>query len=110
MSMTESDLEFRVSHRGGFADFLSVWIRTRWSRPPMMMIADPLIIKEIKQGEFCEPCFNLTKDAAINLMDELWQRGVRPTAEIRDKEAIELVKAHLADMRIIVWNRLNIKP
>ena len=75
-------------------------------------IAKPLEFEAIEDGAVIstKPMLDLSIEQAVQLMDELWRCGVRPTRSA-DSQAGQLAatKDHLADMRTIAFNQLKIK-
>lgn len=49
-------------------------------------------------------------EEAQELMDMLWSCGLRPTQGKSSIGQLEAVERHLADMRAIAFNKLEIKP
>lgn len=50
-----------------------------------------------------EPVLTLDPEVAVQLMDELWRAGVRPT-EVGTGGQLDAVRYHLEDMRRIVFS------
>lgn len=50
-------------------------------------------------GEYSEPFIRLKRDEAQQLMDELWNAGVRPVGAAGSMGQLEAIKYHLEDMR-----------
>jgi hypothetical protein len=62
------------------------------------------------QGNYTPPAFVLDDQEAQVLMDTLWDAGVRP-AESRDhSDTVRAMKAHLEDMRTLVFERNTNEP
>lgn len=49
------------------------------------------------------PCFELKRDEAQALMDELWNVGFRPTEGTGSAGAMAAVQAHLKDLQKLVF-------
>lgn len=56
-----------------------------------------------------EPLLRVNEKALIQLMDELWRAGIRPSNGEGSVGMIGSLKDHLNDMRIIAFNKLGIK-
>ena len=56
-----------------------------------------------------ETC-RLGADAAQELMDSLWDCGLRPTEGAGSAGQLAAVKAHLDDMRTLVFHHQKINP
>ena len=67
-------------------------------------IATPLsFIPLEKHGAFTTPTFELTAEAAQELMDDLWRCGLRPTEGTGSAGAYAAQTRHLEDMRALVF-------
>ena len=92
-------------------DTIDVWIKD--IKDPLMSgtiaKAMPLIFQEIKEGELFEPAFRLKINAAQELMNDLWNAGIRPRNMEITKETIKAIDNHLQDMRAIVFDRLKLE-
>ena len=73
-------------------------------------VAKPLEFEEVPQGAIVNPTFSLHGDEAQELMDMLWNCGLRPTQGKQSAGQLDAVERHLADMRAIAFNKLEIKP
>lgn len=63
-----------------------------------------LTFTKINKGLHVSPQLSITREAAQNLMNDLWSTGIRPTIDYEDKKAINL---HLQDMRRLVFELLH---
>lgn len=66
-------------------------------------VALPLTMKTHAFGEAIEPMVTLPIETAQQLMDELWQCGLRPSEGTGSAGALAAVQAHLKDMRALVF-------
>ena len=57
---------------------------------------------EAAAGNAC-PVFDLRKDEAQQLMDELWRAGLRPSEGTGSAGSLAATERHLADMRALVF-------
>jgi len=76
-------------------------------------VCGPLQFVEIPEGgpHPIQPTFSLAYQEAQELMDALWNVGLRPTQGKSSSGQLEAVERHLADMRTIAFGRLEIaKP
>lgn len=79
------------------------------SKQKLSILTDA-VFKEVEDGLLFEPSpLRLDETAAQNLMDSLWDSGVRPTAGAGSAGAMRAVENHLNDMRAIVFEKLKIK-
>jgi hypothetical protein len=73
--------------------------------------AEPISFKKSELQSYpVQPTLTLTnwdKDTFINLMNELWRIGVRPT-DYTTNDRLSAINYHLEDMRKIVFSKLNI--
>lgn len=72
-------------------------------------VATPLSFERQAPDIATEPTFRLRKDAAQELIDGLWQCGLRPSEGTGSAGALAATQAHLQDMRALVFE-LNTKP
>ena len=73
------------------------------------LIAKPVEFVEIPDGTPRDPTFNLHQEEAQELMDMLWNCGLRPTQSKQSAGQVEAIEKHLADMRQIAFDQLGIK-
>jgi hypothetical protein len=74
------------------------------------LVAKSLEFAELPLGAPADPTFNLDGQEAQELMDMLWNCGLRPTQGKSSVGQLDAVERHLADMRAIAFNKLEIKP
>jgi hypothetical protein len=60
-------------------------------------------------GEVVAPFMMLTRDEATDLMDALLSAGVRPSSGEGNTGHIGAMKAHLEDMRTLVFNKAGME-
>lgn len=65
--------------------------------------------KEKERFTAIDPFMQLGEEQAQQLMDSLWECGLRPTEGHGSAGAFGAVKAHLSDMRKIVEAKLRVK-
>lgn len=64
----------------------------------------------IVDGERMEPTFEMRREDAQELMDELWHAGFRPTEGSGSAGSLAATQRHLEDMRTLVFDkRENVK-
>lgn len=62
-------------------------------------------------GEYAPPALSLHRDDAQQLMDALWDAGLRPSEGSGSAGSLAATERHLADMRAIAFGKLEIaKP
>ena len=64
---------------------------------------------EINDNVYSPPAFTLEVEDAQILMNSLWDCGLRPIGGKGSAGQLVAVQEHLKDMRIIAFNKLNIK-
>lgn len=67
-------------------------------------------VKAVPEGRSAPAAFLLDTKQAQQLMDQLWQCGLRPTECTGSAGALAAVEKHLADMRTIAMHGLGITP
>ncbi len=72
------------------------------------LVAQPLVMKQVEQGLHIEPFLRLSINEAQQLIDELWQCGLRPSEGTGSAGSLKATENHLQDMRSIVMKKLNI--
>lgn len=70
-------------------------------------VAAPLTFVELAEGADSEPAVVMLTDDAQQLMDGLWNCGIRPTEGAGSAGAMAAAQAHLADMRTIALGALK---
>lgn len=71
-------------------------------------VALPLTMKDLPSNAWAqqmEPTVRIHQDAAQQLMDELWQCGLRPSEGTGSAGQLKAVQDHLADMRKLVFEK-----
>lgn len=89
-----------------------VEIRMGISREDSDKIAfvQPVTFVERADHEVVEPCITLTQHEAQQLMDELWQCGLRPSEGSGSAGSLAATERHLADMKKIAFHALKVTP
>lgn len=72
-------------------------------------IAQPLKLKEQQIGTLTEPFLTIDNGEAQQLMNDLWDCGLRPSEGSGSAGSLKATQEHLADMRKIVFTQLKIK-
>lgn len=70
------------------------------------IVIGPLVITELDNNHFksIDPTFRMDRAEAQQLMDELWQCGVRPANGVGNVGELDATKKHLSDMQRLVFN------
>lgn len=74
-----------------------------------MVVAQPLELKQHEPGMICDPFLRLQIQEGQQLMDELWQCGLKPSEGTGSAGSLRATEKHLSDMRLIAMAKLNIK-
>jgi len=76
----------------------------------VISLAEPLVMKvrDRDSADFVPPALSLRTATAQNLMDQLWQCGLRPTEGTGSAGSLAATQRHLDDMRVIAFNSLGI--
>lgn len=72
-------------------------------------VAAPVTMVKREPGSLVEPMLRLEIQAAQQLMDELWQCGLRPTEGTGSAGSLKATENHLADMKRIAFTLLDRK-
>jgi hypothetical protein len=70
-------------------------------------VAEPLTMRDRKQGETIVPTFTLENMAAQQLIDALWSCGLRPSEGTGSAGSLAATQQHLADMQKIAFGALK---
>lgn len=75
----------------------------------LVAIAEPLVLTSAEPGRVyaADQGLHLSPEAAQELMDGLWQCGVRPTDGAGSAGAMAAAKAHIDDLRRIAFTLLS---
>jgi len=68
--------------------------------------ASEFVYEPIKEGEYSPPLALLSMNEAQNLMDELWQCGMRPTEGRGSAGSLAATQEHLEDMRKLAFHKI----
>lgn len=71
------------------------------------MIAAPVVMVKKEMGERVEPFLRIGIQEGQQLMDELWQCGLRPTEGTGSAGSLKATEKHLDDMRKIAFGLLK---
>jgi hypothetical protein len=66
-----------------------------------------LTLETVEQGAYLEPTGTMDQQSAQELMDNLWECGLRPSEGAGSAGAMAATERHLADMRKIALAALN---
>jgi hypothetical protein len=70
--------------------------------------AEPITMSEpLDDSRFIQPAFTITKESAEQLMEDLWNAGIRPAATKPQGETIAALKDHLEDSKAVAHQLLN---
>ena len=98
-----------IAHQDPWSEQVEFMLLHQVSGKPRT-VCGPLQFNEIPEGAPCNPTFRLYGPEAQELMDMLWNCGLRPTQGKSSAGQLDAVERHLADMRAIAFNKLEIKP
>lgn len=68
-------------------------------------VIQPLVFRDHSPGELVNEFVRLSEGDAQSLMDELWGVGLRPSQGKGSAGQLEATRAHLEDMRSIVFKK-----
>ncbi len=75
-----------------------------------LVIVEAVTMREHPEGKTLEPFLRLGQKEAQNLIDALWEAGVRPTNGEGSTGQLAATEKHLLDMRAIAFKRLGMLP
>lgn len=81
------------------------WVELRFfdDEHGKFLVAKPLEMVEREEFTYSEPTARLQKEEAQELMDSLWQCGLRPSEGSGSAGALAATQKHLEDMRALVF-------
>jgi hypothetical protein len=100
--------EIRAAAAPMWSDSVDLLIVERqWGESKIRRVVSALTVKDVTEGDFLEPSLRLTRDAAQQLIDNLWQCGLRPSEGTGSAGALAATQEHLKDMRRLVFDKPN---
>jgi hypothetical protein len=86
------------------SDGLTVWHKVRYG-DAWQLVSYERKIEPIENGSYIssDRALSLTRDDAQQLMNELWRHGLRPRDGAGSLAHVEATRAHLDDMRRLVF-------
>jgi hypothetical protein len=98
-----------LAHQSMFDDHVSFLLVRQTTGEPQA-VCTQLQFTEGREGEcIIDPTFSLPYEQAQELMNALWNIGLRPVQGKQSEGQVAAVERHLADMRAIAFSRLEIK-
>lgn len=91
-----------MARRENWSDGISIYIR-QVIVGNGFRYAEPVVLKDGVLGAMVDPAMILPIQTAQQLMDELWQCGLRPSEGTGSAGALAATQRHLDDMRAIVF-------
>jgi len=76
-----------------------------------IFFAKPIVMEESAREPYepVEPLLHISREMGQQLMDDLWQCGLRPSEGSGSAGQLASVQGHLADMRQIAFGKLKIE-
>ena len=79
--------------------------------PNQVLACSSIAMEAIGDGEEVEPVLTIPFEAAVDLMTDLWNAGIRPEGvDLVDSKTLLAVQAHLNDSRmyaVAFWNKMT---
>ena len=95
-----------MARREDWSEGISIYLRQR-TVGHGDSVAAPVTMMRREPGAIVEPMLRLEIQAAQQLMDELWQCGLRPTEGTGSAGSLKATENHLADMKRIAFTLLE---
>lgn len=100
----------QIRVRATATDFYDgVEIRAIQESPEGRRYAQEMIMEPYTDGMWMPSLLTLGRTEAQELMDSLWQSGIRPTEGSGSAGAMRAVERHLGDMRTLVQHKYGVK-
>jgi len=84
-------------------------IGERSAKDRSLSVAEPIEMKYIKEGGLIKPALDISFQAAQELIDNLWDCGLRPSEGSGSAGAMLATQRHLQDMRSLVEKFTKVK-
>lgn len=94
-----------MARREDWSNGVSLYIRQQTVGVGTQTVVCSLI--DCKKDEYIAPMLRLSIQEAQQLMDELWQCGLRPTEGAGSAGSLAATERHLTDMRVIALDLLK---
>lgn len=88
---------------------LYLWVDDRAGRvdPGKTLVGTNVTLETVEVGTFERPLLYMPDEAAQQLMDDLWNAGVRPANVRSMSEIVEAKEAHIQDLRNVAFRLLD---
>lgn len=92
-------------HNAPWNDSIEVLIMQRLYGERRYAVAKPIVMETLPEHSvITEPTLRITHTAAQQLMDNLWQCGLRPSEGSGSAGSLKATEKHLEDMRRLVFD------
>lgn len=95
-----------MARREDWSDGVSIYMRQR-TVGDGAVVARPVVMERHEPHTFVEPMMRLGIPQAQQLMDELWQCGLRPTEGAGSAGSLAATERHLKDMQAVAMGLLR---
>lgn len=102
-----SELKIRARRDNFLGERIEITIGARFP-DGCFRAAKDLKFVEVIEGQIVDPTVKLTVTESQQLMDELWNCGVRPTEGAGSAGMMAATQRHLEDLRAIVSKKLGV--
>jgi len=98
-----------MARRDDWSDGVSIYMRQRTVGHGTVIAAPVKMVETPDQSLMIDPMLRIGIQQAQQLMDELWQCGLRPTEGTGSAGSLKATENHLADMKRIAFTLLGKK-
>ena len=95
--------KFIRTYKHPWADNIQVLISEH--KDGKIFVASDLLMREANPAEIYDPTLYLRREEAQDLMDSLWDCGLRPSEGTGSAGALVATQKHLEDMRKLVFEK-----
>jgi hypothetical protein len=95
-----------MARREDWSEGISIYMRQR-TVGHGASVAAPITMIRLEPGSVAEPMLRLGIQQAQQLMDELWQCGLRPTEGSGSAGSLAATERHLKDMQLVAMGLLR---
>lgn len=105
--MTNDKLRIRAVNAPWYAG-IEILISEHPNQHRPYAVATEMVFRQVTPGEFIKPTCVLDMQDAQQLIDELWQCGLRPSQAQASAGALSATQKHLDDMRALVFKKTDL--
>lgn len=91
------------AHRPGFAIYLF-----ERHKDGSQSVCTGVAMAKADTALYMDPAAHLTKEAAQELLDDLWRSGIRPSVGVSSSGQLEAMQSHITDLRKLAFKAYKV--